>query len=114
MAGICVGVGVWGWGWGWGTVQVGSLLELGAPGFAGLLRGGWGGGRPTAWGLISARPLHHRACWCVVFHTEVSLQLELRRGDRGQKTLALLKTKRMTPAFNQFRAQAGELHLVFA
>lgn len=87
---------------------------IGAPGFTGLLRGGWGGPLPAAWGLISARPLHHRACWCVVFHTEVSLQLELRRGDRGQKTLALLKTKRMTPAFNQFRAQAGELHLVFA
>ena len=34
------------------------------------------------------------------------------RGDRELKTLALLKTKRMTPAFNQFRAEAGELHLV--
>ena len=83
VAGICGGVGVWGWGWGWGTVQVGSLLELGAPGFAGLLRGGWGGPLPAAWGLISARPLHHRACWCVVFHTEVSLQLELVRREGG-------------------------------
>ena len=56
----------------------------------------------AAWGLISARPPHRWACWCVVFHTEVPLQLELVRreeGDRGLKTLALLKTKRMASSF---------------
>lgn len=82
------------------------LLELPAPGSARLLRGGGGGGArpplPAAWGLISARPPHRWACWCVVFHTEVPLQLELVRreeGDRGLKTLALLKTKRMASSF---------------
>ena len=83
-----------------------ALLELPAPGSACLLGGGEGGRPPpplaAAWGLISARPPHRWACWCVVFHTEVPLQLELVRreeGDRGLKTLALLKTKRMASSF---------------
>lgn len=51
----------------------------------------------------------------MVFHTEVPLQLELVRreeGDRGLKTLALSKQNEWPPAFNQFRAEVGELRLV--
>lgn len=71
--------------------RVGSVLELrslySAPLLHGSGRGAAGKTLPRAWGLISTRPLHRWACWCVVFHTDVPQQLEVVRREGGTSSI---------------------------
>ena len=60
---------------------------------------------PGAWGLISTRPLHRWACWCVVFHNGVPQQLERVRREGG--------TSSINPGTSQNKTNDSSLRIVF-
>ena len=74
------------------------------------------GGPPLSLGFNlrqASAPLGLLVCGLSHGYASAAGNTEEGRGYLEHKTLALLKTKRMTPAFNQFRAEAGESCLVF-